>query len=510
MEAFPPWVVGALGLSAVLLGLASLVDDQALMLVAGGLTAIVAGATIFYRPHFGVLVIMSTMLLSYPDALKGVPPFTINNLLGGVLIMILILQLYRSRDYWFLRESEIRLLIFLTVWLIVIASISELYLPEKRLLPAVARRGVEGNLYGESDDTGRWIFELLSRLAFVIFFVNWMTTPQRVRWALWLLAICIAAAVPTLGPDMTKGENEYRITSKAVGWAVNLNRFAFMMNVGVALFLYLAGRTRALAGRLFFVVCALGSIPLILLSASRSGFIGLGLVGVLSLGVAPIPRRWKGAVALSGLALTLMAFQFALTDGARERLLNINPFAPQESTDFSAYAEGSRSTEVRMTTISEALTIIGHYPLSGVGLANFRWVNAIMHDSYKPPHNAYVWAAAEGGLPALLAYLTLFALLWGRIGRLKKPLRQHPVLAGLPEWLQIYLILLLFFSMFADVWIEVHVYFIVAFAVALARIAEDEDLRTRGLPGPKGGTPGARRAAARALYRQDARQDAVT
>ncbi len=501
---FPPWVVGVLVLGAILLGVASLIDDKSLMLVAGGLTALVGGATIFYRPHVGVLVILSTMLLSYPEVLKGVPPFTINNMLGGVLLVILVLQLYRSRDYWFLRQPEVRLLIFLTLWLILIAWLSELYLPEKRLLPSIARRGVEGKSYGEADDTGRWIFELLSRLAFVIFFLNWMTTPTRVRWALWLFALCIAAAVPTLGPDMTKGENEYRITSKAVGWAVNLNRFAFMMNVGVALFLYLAGRTRALAGRLFFILCALGSIPLILLSASRSGFIGLGMVGLFSLGVAPVPRRWKGGVALAGLALTLLAFQFVLADAARERLLNINPFAPQASADYSAYAEGSRSTEVRMTTLAEAFEIIARYPLTGVGLANFRWVNAIMHESYKPPHNSYVWAAAEGGLPALFAYLALFALLWGRISRMRPHFEDHPILAGLPDWLRIYLILLLFFSMFADVWIEVHVYLIAAIAITLSRIAEDEYLRTRGLPGAQGGTAGARRASARALYRQDA------
>ena len=43
---------------------------------------------------------------------------------------------------------------------------------------------------------------------------------------------------------------EYRITSKLVGWAENINRFAFMMNVGIALFLYLAISSKQLIGKI--------------------------------------------------------------------------------------------------------------------------------------------------------------------------------------------------------------------------------------------------------------------
>ena len=61
------------------------------------------------------------------------------------------------------------------------------------------------------------------------------------------MAFCILAVMPTLGPDMVKGDADYRITSKLVGWAENINRFAFMMNVGIALFLYLAIASRSAA-----------------------------------------------------------------------------------------------------------------------------------------------------------------------------------------------------------------------------------------------------------------------
>ncbi len=75
------------------------------------------------------------------------------------------------------------------------------------------------------------------------------------------------------------------------------------------------------------------------------------------------------------------------------------------------------------------------------------------------------------------------------------------VLPFFPDWLNTYLILFFFFSIFADVWLEVHIYFIIAFSIVLSRWALDEELRGRGLPGAIAGTPGARRAAVRQMYR---------
>lgn len=501
VQAFPPWLVGALVVYALVLAWAAFSNDKMAVAASAIGLAIMGAAAVFYRPNIGVLIIMSTMLVSYPDALKGSPPFTINNMLGASLASILVWHLYQSRDYWFLREREIRMLLLIAAWFIAVSYISELYLPEKRLLPSVEVKGSLGRFYGTADDSGRWMFELLSRVAFVIFFIHWIKTPDQLRTVLVVLAACIAAALPTLGGEIVAGESDYRISSKSVGWAVNLNRFAFMMNVGIALFVYLGMTAKSVLSKTTFFGLAIASVPLVLLSASRSGFLGLGLVGLLLLRGQQVPRKWKIGTGFFAAALFLLAFNFLLTDQHRERLLNLNPFAPAASTDGSASAEGSRSTQVRATTLSEAMTVISHYPVTGVGLANFRWVNAIMHGSYKPPHNSYVWSMAEGGIVGAILYLTLFGALYNRIQKLRPQFTKHESLPFLPDFLHLYLILLLFFSIFADVWLEVHVYFLVAFSVVLTRWAEEEELRGRGLPGATAGTPGARRAAARALYR---------
>ena len=107
---------------------------------------LIAGALIFYNPHVGLMVIMSTMLVSYPAALRGIGPLTINNLLGTTLVAILAIQIYRTGDYWFLREPEIRMLLVVAGLLLFTYTLSIFFLPDvKRMLPKPAHaRGGEG------------------------------------------------------------------------------------------------------------------------------------------------------------------------------------------------------------------------------------------------------------------------------------------------------------------------------------------------------------------------------
>ena len=502
VQRFPTWALLCTVIAGVALGLAALIDDNTLAISVALIGMVFAGLLVVYQPHLGVCVIMSTMLMSYPAALRGVGPLTINNLLGVSLVVLLAFQLYRGHDYWFLHEPEIRLLMAIAIVLITMQQLNKIVWPDiKYLLPKVQKSGLQ-TYYGEVDVSGRWIFELLSRIAFTIFFVNWIRTPRQLKWVLFIMSFCILAVVPTLGPDMIKGEAEYRITSKLVGWAENINRFAFMMNVGIALFLYLAIISKSLLVKLLWLACAAGSIPLVLLTASRSGFLGLCLVGWLLFVGDELPRRLKIVGVTAGVVLGVVVFFFVLSDQHRERLMNLNPFNSEEAV--AERIEGSRSTETRVVTLGEAFAIIEAHPFTGVGLGNFRWVNAYLNGSYKPPHNSYVWSAAEGGVFTTLLYVILFGFLYVRIQRLRPKFKNHPVLPFFPDWLNTYLILFFFFSIFADVWLEVHIYFIVAFSIVLTRWSLDEELRGKGLPGVVAGTPGAKRAAVRQLYRPKA------
>jgi O-antigen ligase len=109
------------------------------------------------------------------------------------------------------------------------------------------------------------------------------------------------------------------------------------------------------------------------------------------------------------------------------------------------------------------------YPAFGVGIGNFRWANKYYNDSFKPPHNSYLWAAVEGGVPVLLAYLLLFRLMWRRLGRLRDAYAERSDLPFFPHWLRVYMLLFLFFSFFADIWLEEHIVLILAAVVLLDR-----------------------------------------
>jgi O-antigen ligase len=499
VERFPPWVIIATVVVGIACAVCSYIDDQTLTISVGLVIGAIGGTIVFYRPLLGVYIILSTMLMSYPTALRGVGPLTINNMLGLTLVVLLGVQVYREHDYWFLKEPEIRLLLMIASVLILMQQINKITFPDiKYLLPKVQKSGVDA-YYGEVDVQGRWIFELLSRIAFTIFFVNWIKTPKQLKITLYVIAFCILAVVPGLGPDMVKGDADYRITSKIVGWAENINRFAFMMNVGIAMFLYLAITTRGIIWKLLWIAFAAGCVPLVLLTASRSGFLGMGLVGWLLFIGDELPTKLKITAVSGGAILAVVVFFFVLSDPARERLMNLNPFNAEAAE--AEHVEGSRSTETRVVTLQEAFGIIKQHPITGVGLGNFRWVNAFLNGSYKPPHNSYVWSIAEGGVFTTILYFILFGFLYIRIQRLRPKYKNHPELPYFPDWLNTYMILFFFFSIFADVWLEVHIYFMIAFSIVLTRWAQDEELRGKGLPGLVLGTPGARRAATRVLYK---------
>jgi O-antigen ligase len=498
-QEFPPWAIAFIGLVTLALAITTFIGDQFAVMAAALSLALIAGTVVFYRPDIGILIIMSTMLISYPSALKGVGPLTINNLLGASLVCILGFQVYREHNYWFLREPEIRLLLIIATMLIFGQMCSWIYLPfhVKAMLPKV-EYGHGAGLYGTVDSSDRWVFELLSRIAFTIFFVNWIRTAKQMRLSLLILGLCILAVIPSIGFDSLKGSADAtRISSKLVGWAENPNRFAFMVNVGVALFVYLANIYKSFLFKVVMLVGSVLCIPLVMMSASRSGFLGLGIVGMMLLWGEQIPKHWKIIAASGGIVFGLVVFLFVLRPETRERLLNLNPFNTQ------SHDEGSRSTEVRVATLGEALEIIKMYPITGIGLGNFRWVNMWLHGSWKPPHNSYVWSWSEGGIFCTALYFTLFAFLYARIERIRPKFKDHPVLPYMPDFLHLYFVLFIFFSIFADVWLEVHIYFLVSMSIVLSRWAEDAELRGRGLPGAIAGTPGERRAAVRALYRRE-------
>src|SRR5690606_23724674 len=80
IQKFPGWALVATVVAGLGLGFAAMFNDASLGVGTALVGLVFAGLLVLYKPHIGVIVIMSTMLMSYPAALRGVGPFTINNL----------------------------------------------------------------------------------------------------------------------------------------------------------------------------------------------------------------------------------------------------------------------------------------------------------------------------------------------------------------------------------------------------------------------------------------------
>jgi O-antigen ligase len=424
-----------------------------------------AFVTVVRFPNVGISIFLTTFLINYPAAARGVGPITINNLLGTLFLVLLLWDFYLRRDAWYLREPLLWALLGIGAIFLVGTVAAEYLLPDQYVQRLITKP--IGSAYAKTDYTSRFMFQFFSRVAFVVFILQFIRTPRQLWWVYLALLGCILAAVPPALSAYAQSEAaEVRALTRVVNWADNANRFAFGLLTAISFLYYVATTTRSGWTRLVALLTAVGLLPVVLLSASRSGFLGIFLLALLVLvgafGYRGRRQRRYTLAALAGLAAAgVVTFFVVLPTPMQERVLNINPFDTE--------GEGSASTEFRTATLKNSMDIIVMHPLTGVGLGNFRWVHKHTHGRFKPPHNSYVWALAEGGVPLLVAYVTLFVMLWRRLGRLREAYATREELPFFPHWLRVYMVLFLFFSAFADVWIEEHVFLFAASAILLER-----------------------------------------
>ena len=118
-------------------------------------------------------------------------------------------------------------------------------------------------------------------------------------------------------------------------------------------------------------------------------------------------------------------------------------------------------------------------PLLGVGPGDFRWLHRERYpyalSAGRPNHNSYLWAATEGGIPTVLLYLVLFYSIWRDLRTAQRLYPQGDVLWHVTRFLRGFFFIWVFFSIFADFWLEVHLYLIAGLAMLLVRRRFDDD-----------------------------------
>ena len=201
-----------------------------------------------------------------------------------------------------------------------------------------------------------------------------------------------------------------------------------LMSVAALAWLARACTGRALAWRqrmAYGLLAALAVFDILWLVPGRTGYATL-LGGLFVLALVCCPRRWL-LHWLGGMAV-LCAAALWMSGSVQDRLDR----TWREIQAFEGAGSAQRGdvnlADHRLAIWREALQVIGQRPVLGHGTGSYRQAfcasaqpaDMCLYSGGKHPHNQWLFAAIEGGLPALAAYAawvaTLGWLLWRQRG----------------------------------------------------------------------------------------------
>ena len=418
-----------------------------------GLWGLLVVAGLCLRPEMGIVFFMTTFFVTYSEFLPMKGPLTPNNLLGLLFVILLIVQIYREQDLWFVHERSLQLLFTLTVFMFVSS-----YIAEQSLVNTF--EGIEG--------TSIKLDRMTTRFAFLLFFVNFIRTTRDLKLVLWTLVgiilLTAASAVPSRGG--------YRLAATlGIAAAGNANWFAFFCVFGMAFLWSYRQAVRRNWLRLLFNAAVGGLAISVLLTGSRSGLLNLALLFALMTLQGRFSLKKQIQIALVMLLAGYGALSM-LTASHFERLGNI-PFIGDAS---SVTTKGAESTAGRLSYLREGVKMVVESPLIGIGIGNFTWYYEKQSGRVgSSPHNSYLAAAVEGGIPALLLYLMVFGYTFRHFGRVERE-THDPELRAIASGLRLGMIVFLFFSLFAEFWLNIMTYLLVGCAIVLKRVHEQDVL----------------------------------
>src|SRR4029453_12902037 len=208
-------------------------------------------------------------------------------------------------------------------------------------------------------------------LIFVLM-LNTLTNPKRIDRFLWLIVFASGYIALRAVADYARGVNlveNGRVQGSVGGMFKNPNDLALNMVAVMPLAVALGMRTRMTLGRLTAAGCALLMVGAVVVSQSRSGTIGLGVM-ILVLG-GSIARR-RPAVAGAGVLAPFLALP-VMPASYWHRISSI--------TDGSQDETGSR--EARRILLRESFQAFLEHPLTGVGAGQFK--------NYDPEGREQAW-----------------------------------------------------------------------------------------------------------------------
>ncbi len=473
--------------------------------------AVLGAYAVLRYPFLGVFAFLMTFLFTYPEPLRGSGNFTINNLLGVVLVPILLFGTLRDGIGWFWRTRPLVALLATMVILLSSGVVYNRYVGDVEGRATIEeRKGVSKELYGQRKAGGELLvrtrdprIKIVTRYAFLLFFVFFVRTPRQIKVVIALLLSVLLLSymnVSSEAGELGWGKGRLRVVGDA-GVALyagsNPNKLAFYIMLCATFLWYARTRIASNWGRLLcmgaFAVCMVN----LLMTGSRSGLLSeVVFFGIVMLEGKITYRKLFGA-ALAGMLLLVQVgydvnvLELFLPRQTAERLGRLR--GAGDILSEGQTVEGSFQKRVRK--LGETAGMITIAPLLGVGLENYETVSQIYDPAGVggPPHNSYLWAATEGGLVTLGLYLFCFYWMLKELFGISRDYagRFGPVDAfWMVNAVRTALLMFLFFSFFADVWNHVYFYVIAGLGLSLIRVHLTY-AETGHVPGTQIGPPGA-------------------
>jgi len=281
-------------------------------------------------------------------------------------------------------------------------------LPLVRMTPEVIGIFGLGAVIGATTPFSIWpggafhmFFDIYVKVALIFaLFVSTVTSPRRIHRLCWVIVLASGVLGAHAILDSLRGINLVegsRVRGAVGGIFANPNDLALNMVAFLPLALVIALRRGRPSHRLIALGVAGLMFVAIVLTKSRSGFLGFGAMAATFVVMSMLSRALKPGLVLAGL-LALLAAAPLLPQTFWDRMASI-AVAEKDET-------GSR--EARMRLMAEAFQTFLDHPLTGVGAGQFEnYAGPGRQEKWRVTHNVVLQIAAEIGIFGLALFLFL-------------------------------------------------------------------------------------------------------
>lgn len=419
------------------------------------LAAIVAGLGAIWitqKPHWGVWILLALFFTGVSPPLLGNRYLGIPYLISALLLIPLALAVIRDRGIWVWRVPQVKVFLAIGILLLLSTWWNDFWYSTHLILTR--------------DETERQLELFFTRFIFLIFFLYFVTTRQKIELSIWLIVglIVLSAASALLSFTASGGADR---AASDFSLAKNSNRLAFICLFATSLVWFYQSygwnrQWKALTLPLLFFLPVTA-----VMTGSRSGLLQMVVLTALAVkeqkGWSPTKRIYSvllvGCVALLALAIVPSAYL--------ERITSFDP---------SVHTAGQASLHNRLHVLFVSFQAIAFNPIFGIGIGNYWILHNFFESGLKThSHNSYMWAILSGGIGTLVLYLSLFFITYRMLRRLEQ--WGPPELLWASKGLRVNLILFMLFSAFADFWLNFFLYAIVGLTIAMVVCWRRQDRR---------------------------------